>query len=1238
MNYFVYRVSLLLMPVWLCLFVLPSASAQTVPDIKFPELYPGQQIKGLVIIHRNVAKSARAPFVGDEVLTNEHFDESTHHYIMFRKQNASYIPLQYQLWFLVPDYNQGAFALVSAADKNWIGFADDNQNGLPHNARLYEAPELDQDGYETNPGVAHYLNFLIPRYNMVHNIGPAASDSASVDWTIPGRKLCAFSIASKPGHYLKTADQMPLVWCYDCDLTDFAAGSQQEATYRVESYSYPGGISPFQSVPFQPSAYHNIVLSLNAGEKLTRISRNTQAGNKAKDVLLSYHAFVRDLKNDTLLKVDLSGADNAYIGWLSYEKVTYSQSTLQNYVGDRATLPRFGIGVANNKVYAIKDGFTDTLSTAGTFLKNYPLVVSVEGGKMKVSQSVSGTTSSTVFYDVPVHNIMSEGLGSKAGLVARLQIQDTILVGYKPGNWLFSNSTAGTQAPFITATNPDLPLSPDAGGMINNFDWRSQTYKLRYKANGTAVAETVNSPFFNNYPEFKGISAQYNASGKHLGGEDNNPYSGWELIKADLGYKNDGSEIAVNNLRAEPYMILYNRYRGKLRVFVYLNNNSIANNYKLTLSVANLGMYGDNGNGTNGKYKPPFLWSSYLQGKPLDDIALTAPDYYKAQQLNSTSSGRFYYTDFQMNYDPCVAFFESAIQVKVDKLTQGTMSIVGRSLGGSIPGSAAINDWMSKNGNFLAGALNGTYGNLSQSMGDLTFNNYRQWGIDSMKNYARFTLPGKKVSPWEREEAYLKWTSESVKATGTFIVASGTLIGGLGEMADASMGPFSLLTGGSPGKAMKAAGKLVEAAGKYTEASGTAMSARSLQLRYENLKDQPDQNIRVSMPDPQPSLVYSDLALQGTLSIQSPVFNNVFFTTPGSKNAKFAPEFRPGSGAKGDFPMYNEPMGLYNLLTTPVAGLAVSGHTAQVALKEYPVIAANSRIAGALQMMPGVQLAVTTYDTGGVARNSGATRAYVLSNSESALDSYDRLPAISDVSTLVDWETIDSNIVKSGGNLSDAQYTARLSNWIKVALVVNFSLLAGKSPDGNYEGSATTMSFPAQITIRASLNGATPVETLAAQFNYSRVNNTFFGSNHVLNGSDTAAAIRSLMNTFCNTHQPGQISSVANTSGRPAAPADSSETVSGKVTGISVAEGMKLYPNPTQDECKMVYHAKSKGLILIELFDLNGRSLVRHRDSAAQDGELKAATIHLGPLPPGVYAVKVLFSNNTYYTGKIVKR
>jgi len=1207
-----------------------------VPDIKIPKLYYGQQIRTLVVIHSNIRRGNT-----DRILAKKTGDNNT-----LQWENRVTTPIAARhLWFVVHDYLKDAFALVNAENNYWLYAPTPPDNYM--GTLTIESAMLTSDGNDIAPADGScYFNFYMPSFSAyvggmaggvantprVYNLGPNATDSSTVDYSNPAT-LKLHALRTRSEHIVMG----PLLLATDAQgpLRSYKGASPPasatESCFRFERYSYPEGFSPFVPVPFQPSVYHKAEThTLSAGNQVTRLCRTTATASTnpvAKGTILSFHAQVLRRDADSLLKLDFKGAKNAFVGWLSYEKTSYAQATVQNNIGNLPVKPRFGVGITGNYLYVIHDGLMDTITTATAFKKSQPLYVSLRNGQMHISQQLNGSWSNRAFADVALGSILSTGLGSRAGLTASVDTQDTVLVAYKPGNWLFTTDGTGTEGAFIYSTNPDLPMTADpAASLSNRFDWRTKTYRLRYKNGGTVVTENVRSPFFANYPEFVGISAKYTPANEHMGGEDNSPYSGWELIKADLGYANDGTLRPEVDLRTEPYMILYNRYQGTLRVFVYLNNMSIANNYKITLSATNLGIQGPNGN-----YKPPFLWSSYLQGKALDDENLTAPDYYKAQQLNSSSSGRFYYTDFQVSYDPCVSFFESAIQVKVDKVTQGTMQIVGRSLGGSIPGSTAINDWMSRNGNFLTGALNMPYGDLSQTMGDLTMNNYKQWGMSDVKNYAQFTLPGKKVEPWEREEARLKLMGESTKALGTSIVASGTALSAAGELA--SVYKFFGFETGAP---IKAAGKFMEATGKFTEASGTAMSARSLRIRYENLRDQPDKNIRVAMPDPQPSLVFSDLALQGTLSIQSPVFSNVYITTPGSKNATVAPEFRSGSGAKGDFPMYNEPLGLFGALTTPSVGLAVLGNNALVCLKEYPVVACNARALGVIQRVAAVQISVSTLDNEGVARLNKMTRSYVLTDAPGQLETEDRLPARFNITDLIDWQTINASIQANGGaGLTNAQYAAKLQDWVKVDLQISYAQFAGKSPDGNHEGSMQSVSFPAYKSIVAAQSSTvSSVDAMATSAfpTYTLSNNPLFGDRHMFDGNEDA--MQTVMNTYCTSHQVNQI----RTTGGLAKMAQSEEPESEKAESVTEKDRISLYPNPTKDAVTVSYTARRKGAIAIELSDMNGRVLVKHNDSAAEDHEPKEAVVQMGTLPGGVYVLRIVFSDRSSYVQKVIRQ
>jgi len=50
------------------------------------------------------------------------------------------------------------------------------------------------------------------------------------------------------------------------------------------------------------------------------------------------------------------------------------------------------------------------------------------------------------------------------------------------------------------------------------------------------------------------------------------PSDGWELFKVNLGRLNDNATFRKTTVTV-PYIILYNKYEGKLRFFGYLNRN-----------------------------------------------------------------------------------------------------------------------------------------------------------------------------------------------------------------------------------------------------------------------------------------------------------------------------------------------------------------------------------------------------------------------------------------------------------------------------------------------------------------------------------------------------------------------------------------------------------------------------------------------------------------------------------------
>ena len=185
---------------------------------------------------------------------------------------------------------------------------------------------------------------------------------------------------------------------------------------------------------------------------------------------------------------------------------------------------------------------------------------------------------------------------------------------------------------------------------------------------------------------FAGIAANYSLNGDYIGGEDFSPGEGWELIKANLGYFADG--IALSQAPIHPYVIMYDRIAATLRVFVYTNNQSIANQLNVSLRIDP----GLPNNASDDQQYAPKLWGSLQQFQALDQVVSSA--YGRAIPFNGGAGRSWYFADFVMEYDPCITFFESSIKLEVSKTTQGDLTMVGRLEGGSIPaGTPEYDNW-----------------------------------------------------------------------------------------------------------------------------------------------------------------------------------------------------------------------------------------------------------------------------------------------------------------------------------------------------------------------------------------------------------------------------------------------------------------------------------------------------------------------------------------------------------------
>ncbi len=202
-------------------------------------------------------------------------------------------------------------------------------------------------------------------------------------------------------------------------------------------------------------------------------------------------------------------------------------------------------------------------------------------------------------------------------------------------------------------TNPDAPVNLERPIRTNlYFDWRTQFYKV----NSINIPATqIESPFFQGYQNTNVISLFTN--------KDMSPTDGWELIKYDMGfYKKD---IAQNPPIDYVYLILYNKLTGVLRVFLAGNSPLAFNGASIQLKFVGA---------PSSKFYSSVL-SNASKIFPLDKFESNPSIVGVASYLNGL--GKWFYSDFQMTYDPCTCFYESLLQVEVKLINEASITLEG---------------------------------------------------------------------------------------------------------------------------------------------------------------------------------------------------------------------------------------------------------------------------------------------------------------------------------------------------------------------------------------------------------------------------------------------------------------------------------------------------------------------------------------------------------------------------------
>jgi hypothetical protein len=156
---------------------------------------------------------------------------------------------------------------------------------------------------------------------------------------------------------------------------------------------------------------------------------------------------------------------------------------------------------------------------------------------------------------------------------------------------------------------------------------------------------------------------------------DNKPEDGWELITYRLGYQYLDSPVAIPSQvsavydNVHPSFILYNKYTGLLRVLVFLDRSYLNEDYQTArILLEHEANIEDELQNALFSFSEPIISS-------LDNFK-TQLQFMSANIVN-VENGLWLMGDFPMAYDPCVCNFKTNLRVKSNLIKIADINLEG---------------------------------------------------------------------------------------------------------------------------------------------------------------------------------------------------------------------------------------------------------------------------------------------------------------------------------------------------------------------------------------------------------------------------------------------------------------------------------------------------------------------------------------------------------------------------------
>lgn len=516
-------------------------------------------------------------------------------------------------------------------------------------------------------------------------------------------------------------------------------------------------------------------------------------------------------------------------------------------------------------------------------------------------------------------------------LLIAICILGSLITGYSQANNHFNpNREVYNTDPSIPKDNPTLY---NADYKKNTFNWDAPVFNVNKQEYSPIFlphggASEFNSPFYRTSEQ---IYYDYLFTVKdNQTVRNNNPADGWEIIRRDFGYLWDQSgntnvsalnTIDVNN-NSLVYLVLYNKYSSIFRVIANIPEQAAP---QLQPDYINISLSIDQTTNTvlapnsSDYYKPTGIFAFYglengaTRSAPLDKSTKVLTVSSNAKWLGTK---QWFFADFILAYDPCTCFNPSAISIRFKGVQSASIQLNGRYIGSGETIANIINGKESVPN--PVEYLTSLYDEGPNAKAGMIANANIQEVRDRYQSLYDEYVESLQVPELTLFEEVFNIGLKAVDKLATKGIAS--ILGSIVDIASEE--------------------QLVEKVNKGIPLNLTEQETKDF---YKQMKDlAPSTSFfsstfsinKVANPSynpEQPMLMMGEMTLKGNLVLESEMIDHkIDIANPGSLGSSSYAEF-PGacdrqlnptcSGIAPYGPaytLYNEPLGVFSLLTTPV--------------------------------------------------------------------------------------------------------------------------------------------------------------------------------------------------------------------------------------------------------------------------------------------------------------------------------